>query len=260
MLSSHIWGAQYHRIVSISPVITEILYDLNAQDKLVGVTTACHYPKAADILPKIGNFTSPNLEKIVLLKPDLVLGMGNAQSPGNLKLQSLGIKTMVLESPQTIEDILQLIQLVGDLSNSSLVAKQKIVQLRQALATIKTQTMTVKPKVMVIIWAPPITIASNQTFIGNMVEMAGGKIVYQPSPMPFPVPTAEFILTQDPDIIMIGDPSCKASVMQDKTIQLTRAARKQHIYTVLNPDILLRPGPRFIEGIRMMRDLIRKGG
>jgi iron complex transport system substrate-binding protein len=247
----------YDRIVSISPVVTEIIYQLNAANKLVGVTNVCNYPAAALKLPKIGDFTNPNLEKVLLLKPDLVLGMGNPNSPGNLKLKELGVKSVVLNSPQTINEIYSQIQLIGQLTDKPAQAQDLIKNLKHQVALFK-QSRPKKPKsILVVIWAPPITVAAQNTFINELIELAGYKNVIQNSPIQFPVINAENILLSQPQVILLGQPDLLTLIRNNPALKQTPAIKNNQIINTINPDLFLRPGPRFIEGVRQLRKYLR---
>src|SRR5437667_4954962 len=101
-----------HRIVSVAPAITEILFALGAGDQIVGVTTYCNYPEAAKAKPKIGGFTTPNLEAILALRPDQVFMMKNRPDVAQ-KLRQTGIEVVELEE-ENLAGIYASIQVIAE--------------------------------------------------------------------------------------------------------------------------------------------------
>ncbi|MBT3581695.1 ABC transporter substrate-binding protein [bacterium] len=236
LLFNFIVAKEYKRIVSISPVVTEIVYLLEAQDRLVGVTSACDYPKEALELPEVGDFTQPNLERIVALEPDLVVGMGNENSVYNQKLLKMGIETKVLGSPKSFAEIYNIIDLLGSISGQEDKAATVVADLKAQVVQIKDESlkMKVRPTVLVLIWERPMIAAGQDTFINEMIEAAGGQNMIRIKKIQYPHISAELVLHQKPDIIIRGYDKEESSI---------------------DPDLLMRSGPRFVEGVRGMQKL-----
>lgn len=248
-----------NRIVSISPVITEIIYWLDSADELVGVTTACQYPEAAKQLPKIGDFTYPQLEKIIALRPNYVIGMGNSKSPGNLKLQKLGIKTIIFDSPETIDDIYAVMNRVGSVLHKTALVKQKTDVLKREIKTYHSannRSHYPPKKVLILIGMNPMIGVSQDTFIDDMITISNGKNAIKSHSIQFPILNTEHLILLNPDIIILSDPQFRKFIENDRGLKATNAYKNHQIITSIDPDLLLRPGPRFIDGIRAMRKLI----
>src|SRR5262252_4382799 len=101
-----------HRIVSVAPAITEILFALGGGDQVVGVTTYCKYPEAAKTKPKIGGYTTPSLEAILALRPNQVIMMKNRPDIAQ-KLRQSGIDVVELQ-PENVAGIYEAIQVIGE--------------------------------------------------------------------------------------------------------------------------------------------------
>ena len=240
------------RIVSISPSVTEIIYALKSEKNLVGVTTSCDYPFAAKSLPKIGDFANPNLEKIVALKPDLVAGIGNPVSQKNFILQKLGIKTKIWASPKTFADIYQIISDLGSILNKKSEAQKLISEMTKTVNRYKSPKKNSNNKVIIIIWYQPLIAAGDQSFVSKIVEAAGFENILK-TKEEFPIIGKEFIFQANPDFIILTEPKLINLLLQDKLFANLKAIRHNQVIYKINPDWLLRPGPRFVKAIKQLR-------
>ncbi|MDI6740996.1 MAG: ABC transporter substrate-binding protein, partial [Candidatus Edwardsbacteria bacterium] len=124
------------RIVSLAPNTTEMIYALGGQDRLVGVTSWCNYPPEAKEKPVIGDAISFNAEKLLALKPDLVIMVGTRQSPALARLEALDVPALALD-PKTPEEILADIIKIGRALGAEPKADSLINEIRTTLAWIK---------------------------------------------------------------------------------------------------------------------------
>lgn len=240
------------RIVSISPSVTEIIYALKSEKNLVGVTTSCDYPFAVKSLPKIGDFANPNLEKIVALKPDLVAGIGNPVSQKNFLLQKLGIKTKIWASPKTFADIYQIILDLGLMLNKKIEAQKLVSDMAKTVNLYKSPPKNPNNKVIIIIWYQPLIAAGDQSFVSKIVEAAGFENILK-TKEEFPIIGKEFIFQANPDFIILAEPKLINLLLQDKLFANLKAIKHNQVIYKINPDWLLRPGPRFVKAIKQLR-------
>lgn len=249
LMSVPVWPQQ--RIVSISPVITEILHALSATPALVGVTTLCNYPPEVQSLPKVGD-SDPSIESVVLLQPDMVIGLGNDPRLKS-QMEELNIRSHIFESPRTLRDIFTLIEEVGNLIGKQAEAKQLLERMDRELMDLSESRPQNPPNVLVVIWFPPLITVGEGTFIYEMVEVAGGHHVVAVSDIDFPRVTEEILVYSQPEVIVVTHPSLKTAVLKDEIFLRTPAVQKNRVIDAIDPDLIVRAGPRFIEGIRELR-------
>lgn len=251
------------RIVSLSPSTTEILFALKLEDKIVGVTNFCDYPPPALKIKKVGGYSTPNLEKIVALKPDLVIAsFGN---PRNLieKLRSFKVPVFAV-NPQSIHQVMECIIKIGKLTNQEREAKILIKDMRLKVSSIIKKTKNLsknkRPRVFLLVWDKPLTTVGPQTLPHQLIEMTGGINIAQNAKSGYPLYDLERILGQNPDIIilagMLGDwQDKKRRIMQSKLWQKISAVKNKRVY-LINPDLIFRPGPRLIQGLEKLAKII----
>lgn len=256
ILSSAI-AASPLKIVSLAPAITEILATLNLTGEIVGVSSDCDYPETVKRLPKVGAFLQPSLERIASLSPTLVLGMGQPDSPGFRQLQKKGTRVVLFNNPDKIIDIYNIIRQIGILTNRKERASELIRSLKDQVAIIDQNRPTISPAVMVVIWHPPITVAAANTFICDMVKHAGGNNVIEGGYIRYPHIERELMMYKNPTVIIVADQAAADAVRKDVMFQLTPAARRGFIVSDINPDLLLRPGPRFPIAMRRLQTVFR---
>ncbi len=245
------------RIVSLAPAITEILATLNLTGEIVGISSDCDYPETVKRLPKVGAFLQPSLERIASLSPTLVLGMGQPDSPGFRQLQKKGTRVVLFNNPDKIIDIYNIIRQIGILTNRKERASELIRSLKDQVAIIDQNRPTISPAVMVVIWHPPITVAAANTFICDMVKHAGGNNVIEGGYIRYPHIERELMMYKNPTVIIVADQAAADAVRKDVMFQLTPAARRGFIVSDINPDLLLRPGPRFPIAMRRLQTVFR---
>ncbi len=192
------------RIVSFGPSITEILFALGLEEKVVGVGDYSDYPEAVKLKPKIGNAFNPSLEKIVELEPDLVLTVKQEQL--NIELDALGIKFIVLD-PEDIDGIFRDIELVGEVTGTKKRAEELIKDMQDSVSQVLEQVKDVaKVKVFFIVDATDLTLpwtAGTGSFIDALITMAGGENIAAQTPGAWVQFSLEQIVSSAPDIIII---------------------------------------------------------
>jgi iron complex transport system substrate-binding protein len=252
-------GAQ--RIVSITPSTTEIACALGLQDDIVGVSTFCDYPPEIGSKEKVGSFSDPNIEKIVLLKPDLVLATGLEQAQAVEKLRKLGIKVISVD-PDDFEGLFASIEAIGKACGKDKEAASLTDDMRRSLASLKAKVGKIgkagRPKVYLEIWHDPIMTAGKGSFIDEMISLAGGVNIASDTGRPFSQFSAELVVERDPDVIVLGYMASGVSAARSVGSRLgwggIMAVRNGRVYDDIDPDILFRPGPRLIYGLEALND------
>lgn len=250
------------RIVSFGPSITEILFALGLDDKIVGVSDFCDYPEAARSKAKIGNAFSPSLEKIVELEPDLVLTVKHEQL--NTQLESLGIKFMVID-PQDMDEILADIELLGKITGTEQRAKELVEDMQAAISQVRSQVEGAQPvSVFFIVDGTdpnnPWT-AGAGSFIDALITMAGGDNVAGGAVGAWVQFSIEQIVSSNPEIIIVqtitgGVPTIATEVLEQHPAWRETDAVKQGNILLINGDLVSRPGPRIVQGLEELAKII----
>ncbi|MFA5336501.1 MAG: ABC transporter substrate-binding protein, partial [Candidatus Omnitrophota bacterium] len=185
------------RIVSITPSTTEIACALGLEENLAGVTTLCDYPPSVTKKEKVGTFSDPNIEKIVMLKPDIVLATGLEQAQAVEKMRRLGLKVMLVE-PKDFEGLFRSIGEIGRACGKEKEASELVGDMRRSLDSLRKKTdridASLRPKVYFEIWSDPIIAAGKGSFISEMISLAGGINIADDTGRPFSQFSAELVV------------------------------------------------------------------
>ena len=166
------------KVVSISPAVTEIVFALGQQDKLVGRTDYCNYPEETAQIESIGNLMSPNIEKIVDMEPDVVIASAHFQREVLQKLEDAGLTVVILYGEESFEGAYEAIGKIGDLLNARAAASGIIDDMKTTVADVEKRVKgKEKPSVYYVVGFGELGdfTAGKDTFVGQMIEMAGGK-------------------------------------------------------------------------------------
>ena len=245
------------RVVSLAPANTEIAFAIGAGGKLVAGTTYDDYPAAAKALPKIGDFESPSVEKIVSFRPDLVLATGGIQSGLRTKLESLGIKVFVVD-PSTLNGVYADLTALGRLLGVSEQATKVVDSMKQRAAAVEKKVAGLsKPTVFVEIYSKPLMTAGTGTFINNLVTLAGGINVGAAAGSGYPTFSEEVLLKDDPDVYIAttGSMASPGKIARRPGYDGLKAVQDGRVY-VIDDNLLVRPGPRLIDGLEQLAQMI----
>jgi iron complex transport system substrate-binding protein len=229
------------RIVSLSPAMTEILFSLGARDNLVGVTTFCDYPEEAKRIYKVGDFSHPSVERIIGLKPDIVIVNVPEQLRIKETLEKLEINVFV-SSPQSLSDIYEEIAALGELIDRNAAADSLI---RYMKANI-TQSEYIRRKKVYIELAPrPIVTIGASSFLNDLFELIGAENIFSDLERDYPIVSQEAIIARNPEVIIVLHPEDITNRVGWNEIT---AIKNHRVIKNLNSDHLLRPGPRLVNG------------
>ncbi len=250
------------RVVSLAPSATEILFAVGLDAEVVGVTTFCDYPAQAKSKPKVGS-SIPNIEAILGLKPDLIVGNKDFIRPDILaKLDQLKIPVFIL-SPKTVEDILGHITTVGHLVGRDKEARAVVQGLRDRLGEIRSRTAAARPvRVFYVINTDPLISVGSGSFIHQMLELAGGENIVGQTPASYPKVSLEEVLRRDPEVLLfpVGTAEGIPEAEQQRWRKWTTLSAVAHnrLYQV-KAELVNRPGPRVVDGIEALAKAIRPG-
>jgi iron complex transport system substrate-binding protein len=259
-----ILAAPAQKIISLAPSNTEILYAIGAGGAMIGRDDLSDYPEEAKNLPSVGgNMGSYNLEEIAKLQPDLVLA-SELNTPEQIKsLEDLKITVFVLTNPTKFEGLYQNLETTGILTgHQSEAAKLSAdLQARQKAVTDALAGISDRPKVFYELDASdpakPYTVGPN-TFIDILISMAGGANIGANLKGDYPQISQEELLSQDPDIILLGDAAYGTTPEQVATRpgwSVIKAVKANQVFAV-DDNLVSRPGPRLIDGLESLAKAI----
>ena len=245
------------RIVSGLPSITEILFALDLDDAVVGVTTFCTYPPETARVAKIGGMLNPDIERVMALGPDLVI-LQDTQRALRDKYGELGIKTLSVPGRASIADTYESIRVIGAAAGCEKEATRLVSEIRAAFDTIRKRTAGRKPvSALLVIGHEPgalreIYAATAGSFHGELLAIAGGRNCVAESSIPYPRVSKEEILRVSPEVIIVLCPDTEnpeEAVAKEKKLweelPYIDAVKQGRIHCV-HGDHLLVPGPRMM--------------
>lgn len=246
------------RVVSIGPSITAFLFALGAGPRVVGVDDFSDEPAEAATREHVGGI-KVNFEKVVALKPDLVLSV--KFSDGTIeKLQSASLNVLVVD-PQTVSDVAKTATLLGKAVGADGEAMGRSIQQRVDAVKAKAATATTRPRVYHEIDASDpakIFTVGPGSYINDLIEIAGGTNVAARAPSAYPQLSAEEILRSDPEIIVLAADayaSKPADVVSRQGWSIIAAVKNNRIFTI-DPNLINRPGPRVGEAAETYAKLV----
>jgi len=238
------------KVVSLVPSVTEIIYALGQERQLAGNTTFCNYPAQARDVYKVGDFSNPSVERILALKPRLVFATLPEQQTTVERLKQMGIRVFV-SRPVNLDSMLQEILRIGQELGVAARAETLVSGMKERLGRIPVPSL--KPRVYLEISEQPLMSVGAGSFIAEAVVRAGGENIFGAVRKEYPEVSQEQVIARNPEIIIILHPQSKA---KDVALRLgwqnVAAVKAGRIYDDVDPDLLLRSGPRIIDGIEAL--------
>ena len=249
------------RIISIAPSVTEVIYAVGADDKLVAVDLSSNYPNETENLPKIANFPTLDVEAIIVLNPDLIFGAGITSLEDVEGLENQGFSVFIL-APFNVEDVLEDIEVVGRITNHESEASTLKDSLQARINTIEQNVTkyTFKPKIYIEYFSEPLYTYGKGTYGHDLIELAGAINMAENATGLYPQIDDEFVITQNPDIIFYAKGSwttTNASTISSRTgWNIINAVKNGHIYPI-NEDWISRGGPRIVKALEEIHSKVK---
>jgi len=248
------------RIVSLAPSITEILFALSLDEEIVGVTNFCDYPEASLNKPKIGGFVNPSIEKIVSLKPDLVIGTRDGNPWETIhRLNDLGFSVYLVD-PKGFDGVIKTVKNIGEIVGRRDESRRIIKNMTTKKENILTYTRTLhKPKVFLQVGYAPIVTVGRRTLGDDLIRLAGGRSISENETVSYPIFSIETIISKAPEIIILSSMGSKRDhsnlIEMWKNWKVIPAVKMNEIY-VIDSNLVDRPTPRIIDGLEAMVRII----
>lgn len=270
LLATGVWAATPQRIISAMPSITEILFALELDDRIVGVTTNCNYPEEAQKKEKIGGFFL-NLEKVVSLKPDLLIMAEDAQKKDIKKFKKYGLPVFTIRTT-SIKEVMRAIYLIGKKTGKKDAAKKLLKTMQERIDKVTEYVSAFQPgiadvlklwnpgvkqrKALVIVGFNPLVVAGGGTFVDDILKFAKVENIAAKTRSAYSQYSFEKLVADNPQYIIIpGNIITKKQLQEDKRWRSLEAVRNGQILFI-DPDILSRPGPRVVDAIEVIAGFV----
>jgi len=238
------------RIITLAPHIVEQLFAIGAGDRIVGTVSYSDYPQAAKEIPLVGGYNRFNMEAILALKPDLVIGWLSGNGPEQIEqLKGLGI-TIFLDEPRKVDDIAETIERLGLITGNSRKADEVAQGFREGFHRLRKQYQG-KRRVTLFyqLWHQPLMTVNGEQIINDIINQCGGENIFKELTALTPVVSREAVITADPEIIITSGMKEARPESHDEWLAWSsmRAVKGGHLYAI-NPDIIHRASPRMLQG------------
>ncbi|MBI3595727.1 MAG: cobalamin-binding protein [Nitrospirae bacterium] len=247
------------RIVSLAPGLTEILFSLGLDDRIVGVTDYCNYPPAAVTKPRVGGL-NPNLEKIISLHPDLIVAVaGIYQNQSLARFEQFHVPYFTVD-PSSIEKIFETILVLGKITGAEETAAEKVRQLRGRLNSLQQKLQSdPRPRLLYVVDDEPLISVGKGSYLNDLIREAGGVNITGGLEKAYPIVSMEYVIRQNPEVIVLAMDADQVLSDQEKhhwsRWSSLPAVRNGKIYKV-SRDLLNRPGPRILDGVEELARLL----
>ncbi len=246
----------------LSPEVAEIIAALDGAGQLVGITQECDYPPELARIKKVGNFGAVGKEAILALKPDLVFTSALEQEALTTDLRKMGLKVAQIY-PRKLDDLPRVVLEIGSLIGRSPEAKVLADSLGKGIAAMRTKTAGVaRPKVYLEIYRDPLMSVSDASFVGEVIEAAGGDNIFSALERDYARVGPEDVVNARPDIMICYSRDNLDSILARKGWQDIPAIREQRVYfeSDLDPDLIQQATPRTLEGLQRLHRLFFPAG
>lgn len=240
------------RIVSLSPGATELLFDAGAGQRLVGAVSFSDFPEAAKALPQMGSYKRLDLERILALKPDLIIAWRSGNpSAQTERLEALG-QTLYYSEPRQLDDVASTLQRFAALAGSAATGDARARQFQEGIGALRQHYQKATPvSVFYEVWEEPLMTVNDEHLISQVLRLCGGVNVFGGLSALAPRIGREAVLDADPDAIIAGGMGEENAAWLDpwRRFDSLTAVRRGNLFFVA-PSTLQRPTPRLLEGAR----------
>jgi len=236
------------RIIALTPHITELLFAVGAGSQVVGVDSASDYPKAVQVLPRVGDYSRINFERILALKPDLVIvWVGGNRATDIHGLEKMGVPVLHTQATR-LDDVARLLRLVGQASGHAGEGDAAARDFSARLSALQIRTVRQPPvSVFYQLWDHPLMTVGGSHWISDALALCGARNVFVDLRTASPVVSREAVLRRAPDLIASGSDSPDVRSQWQRFTSLP--AVKNQAFVRVDADRLHRLTPRLVEGV-----------
>ena len=249
-----------NKIISLAPNITELLFSAGAGSKIIGAVPYSDFPEVAKKIPRVSGYPSIDIERIISLKPELIISWSSGNNKEQIKkLIRLGF-TVYMSEPKKTLDIYNTIKRFGVLADTSDIAEESASQFLKKYNLLKKKySNNKKVNVFYQFWNKPLMTVNGQHIISNIINLCGGVNVFSELHSLTPIVSTEAVIASKAEVIIAGgDNERKKQWISDWTpwLQMT-SITKEKIYFI-EPDLISRMGPRILQGAEQLCEALDK--
>jgi iron complex transport system substrate-binding protein len=248
------------RIISLAPSTTEILFAMGLRQEIAGVTNFCDYPEDVSTRPRIGGFVNPDVEKIVSLKPDLIIAITDGNRWETIeRLSNLGFPVYTVD-PKGFDGVIRTIRNMGEIIGKEEESRALIRRMMERKEKIVTLTRPLpKPAVFFQVGDAPVITVGKGTLANDLIRLAGGRSISENEPLSYPPYGIETILSKAPEIIIFSSMDNRKNysdlIRKWQAWKSIPAVKSNSIY-VIDSNLVDRPAPRIVEGLEALARII----
>lgn len=253
LLAPELQAEPAQRIIALSPHLVEQLYSLGVGDRIIGTTDHADYPEQAKTIPRVGNYTQLQVEKILALKPDLILAWTDGNPPADLnKLRQFGLK-LVDSNPLQLTDIAKELRILGQLTGAQEAAEQQALLMEQGLAELKT-IYSNKAKVTVFyeLWQQPLSTVAQNAWPQQQLELCGAHNPFANAKGDYPQVSLEHVVATMPQLIIQPVSVNEPRALLDWSRWSAIPAVKYQQFSQPDSDLVHRTTSRMLLGVRQL--------
>lgn len=246
------------RLVTLAPNLAENCFALGQGSNIIATCEYTDFPEEAKKIPTVGAFTNPSLEKLLVLSPDLILVTDGTPLSIVDQLRKMG-RNVYADDPKTLSGIVDAIRSEAVVLGVPDRGFEVALSMHRSIAKVAAaaKKLTSKPSVYVEIWNSPLTSAGKGTFLSDLIEVAGGINIAHEISNPWPILSEEFVVSADPDIIIVASGMGVGDVLERTTFATVRAVKKGQVYAI-SGDYVFRPSPRIIQGLNLIAAYVQR--
>ncbi len=250
-------AAGQERYVVLSPEIAEILGAIGALDRIVGITEECSYLPGFEAIEVVGKFGMLSREKIITLNPGIIFASALEQEAIASDFGKLGYRVEVFY-PKNVEEMFDSIRVLGEICALEDEAGQLVSSMRAEFEAIAAKTAGLsRPRVYLEIYRDPLMSVSDQSFVGELIELAGGDNIFPVLERDYSRIKVEDVLNAAPEIMICFSHDTRENILNRKGWQRVPAIVNQRIFfeADINPDWIQRAGPRTVLGMKRLFEI-----
>jgi len=239
------------RVISLSHALTELVFAAGGADSLVGADSASDYPPAARSLPRVGDASGIDLERIIAARPDLILGWLTGNKPSDIaRLRALSYP-LFLSEPRLLDDVPRELRALGTLLATDTIAQSQAIAFEHRLAALRTRyARSLSLSVFVEIWRQPLMSVNGQHLVSDVLRTCGARNIFDDlQALAGPV-SLEKVLAADPDALIIAT-GFEEDAASWQRLSSMSAVRNQRI-RLIDPDYLTRATPRVLDAVEQI--------
>lgn len=240
------------RVVTLAPSLCEDVFAIGQGDRIIATTTYSDFPEEAKKIPTVGGYTTPSLEKLLVLSPDLILVTDGTPLQVVERLRKMG-RNVYADNPRTVDAIVASVRQIAVVLGVPDRGFEKALSMHEEIARVRAAAAKLprKPSVYVEIWGSPLISAGKDTFVSDIIAVAGGINIGDEAGPPWPKLSEEFVISRNPDVMINASGMGVADITTRDGFSNLTAVKEGRVYD-MNGDLIFRASPRIVQGLELI--------